>query len=601
LWGDGELSSGRKQESSPDVKGVFGEGASVVALPPAPPSAAVTGRADAVANLFGGDPRSAAPLLAKEVENDNEAQLFKRSAANNLGLWTDAKADPENPGPRAKGPGVAGLPKAVIGGVTLSQVVKSGPPRAAVEAMFRAARSAPPPRAAMEALFHAIKSAPPPPAASQAPVRGGTRSIEPEDAPAVLELDVAVEPSEARSLPAAPRSLPAPRRVASPAPRRASLPSPHVSEAPPQQAANSEFPARDKSRVSKPLVAEPAPRQRAGLGSVLLPACTFLLVCIAVLLGGAYTKLWPLPPSAAAMLHLDRSVNPADQGPRMAARTPPTAAQQAPSAPSAPPAPAAPTEMQPPALAPNAAEPQAPDAPTAIQRPALAPNAMQRPALAPNAVDPQAPSAAQPAALAAKAAEPQTPDVPSAATRPAVLAASAAAPQRAAAATPQRPGAPDEPAQPTAAQVHSANGSTATPAAAGAQPVTEHASPLPPSSPATNLSGEKLLQVTRQKARANDLAGAEALARAAIANDPDDHHAMEALVEVLIEESKGAEAVKYAVQIVRKRPKRASYRLLEGDARLLANDRTGAERAWREALALEPQNRDAKRRLGLAR
>jgi predicted Zn-dependent protease len=99
--------------------------------------------------------------------------------------------------------------------------------------------------------------------------------------------------------------------------------------------------------------------------------------------------------------------------------------------------------------------------------------------------------------------------------------------------------------------------------------------------------------------QAKDLAGAEAIARRGMANDPNDHHAMEALVEVLIEEAQGEEALTYAVQIVKKRPKRALYRLLEGDARLLTHDRPGAERAWREALALEPNNRDAKRRLGL--
>jgi predicted Zn-dependent protease len=113
------------------------------------------------------------------------------------------------------------------------------------------------------------------------------------------------------------------------------------------------------------------------------------------------------------------------------------------------------------------------------------------------------------------------------------------------------------------------------------------------------LSGDRLLLAAHHKLAADDLAGAEALARRAIANNADDHHAMEALVEVLIEETRGAEAVKYAVQIVRKRPKRVAYRMLEGDARLLANDKIGAERAWREALALDPGNRDAKRRLGL--
>jgi hypothetical protein len=454
----------------------------------------------------------------------------------------------------------------------------------------------------MEALFHAIKSAPPPPAASQAPVRGGTRSLEPETTPAPLELEIAVEPSEARSLPAAPRSTPAPRRQASPAPRRppspaprpASLPSAARSEAPPQ-ATNSELPARDRSRPSRPLVAEPVAQQPAGLGSFVLAACTFLLICIAVLLGGAYAKLWPLPPTAAAMLHLDRVENAADSQARLAPRTPPAAAQPAPAvqqpAPSAaaPQALDAPSVAQRPALAPNVAEPQAADAPSVAQRPA-ANSAAPEQADAPSGLQ-------QPTAPAAKSAEPQAPAVPSTPTRPAVLSASAAAPQRAAALAPERRAAPAE-AQPVAAPAP-VRAQPVTTAPAPAQALAERASPAAASIAATNLSGEKLLQATHQRARAGDLTGAEALARAAMASDPDDHHAVEALVEVLIEETKGAEAVKYALQIVHKRPKRASYRVLEGDARLLTNDRSGAERAWREALALDPQNRDAKRRLGL--
>jgi Flp pilus assembly protein TadD len=82
-----------------------------------------------------------------------------------------------------------------------------------------------------------------------------------------------------------------------------------------------------------------------------------------------------------------------------------------------------------------------------------------------------------------------------------------------------------------------------------------------------------------------------------IATNPDDHHAMEVLVRAWIAMGRGKDAVGYAELIVKKRPKRAIYRLLEGDAKQLAGDRAGAEAAWRAVLALEPNDPEAKRRL----
>ncbi|HEY2734345.1 MAG TPA: hypothetical protein VGI70_10195, partial [Polyangiales bacterium] len=97
-WGEGE-SAARKPDQSPDLKGVFGEGASVVALPPsAPPS---VGR-EALANLFGGEP----------VGNDNEVRVAKLAPANKSGLWSEALPVASH---RGTWQGVGTLPRAVIG------------------------------------------------------------------------------------------------------------------------------------------------------------------------------------------------------------------------------------------------------------------------------------------------------------------------------------------------------------------------------------------------------------------------------------------------------------------------------------------------------
>jgi predicted Zn-dependent protease len=99
--------------------------------------------------------------------------------------------------------------------------------------------------------------------------------------------------------------------------------------------------------------------------------------------------------------------------------------------------------------------------------------------------------------------------------------------------------------------------------------------------------------------RAKNPAAAEALMRPLLARDPDDHHAAEALAQALLEQSKPKEAIRYIEQIVRKRPKRAAYRILLGDARQALGDQDGAVAAWQAALKWEPDNAEAKRRLHL--
>ena len=85
----------------------------------------------------------------------------------------------------------------------------------------------------------------------------------------------------------------------------------------------------------------------------------------------------------------------------------------------------------------------------------------------------------------------------------------------------------------------------------------------------------------------------------AVAADPEDHHAMEALARAWVGMKRGQDALKYIELIIKKRPKRAAYRILEGDARRLIGDDAGAANAFREALRLEPNNREAKQKLGL--
>jgi hypothetical protein len=101
----------------------------------------------------------------------------------------------------------------------------------------------------------------------------------------------------------------------------------------------------------------------------------------------------------------------------------------------------------------------------------------------------------------------------------------------------------------------------------------------------------------RRKLATGDVAGAEAMARALLAADAKDHHAMEVFARVLLAQGKAQEALGYIQQIVKKRAKRAAYRVLEGDARIRLADPAGAKAAWTAALELEPGNQDAKRRL----
>jgi predicted Zn-dependent protease len=91
---------------------------------------------------------------------------------------------------------------------------------------------------------------------------------------------------------------------------------------------------------------------------------------------------------------------------------------------------------------------------------------------------------------------------------------------------------------------------------------------------------------------------AEKLFKAVLEKTPGEHHAMEGMVKVFLKRRQGEQAVEFAKRIVAKRRRRASYRLLYGDALALIGDRASAEKQWSEALRLSPEHPGAKSRLG---
>jgi hypothetical protein len=131
---------------------------------------------------------------------------------------------------------------------------------------------------------------------------------------------------------------------------------------------------------------------------------------------------------------------------------------------------------------------------------------------------------------------------------------------------------------------------------AQADEVDDDASPAPPGDRAV---AQKMVAIARNKLKSRDAKGAADMMLRQVTTDPEDHHAMEVLVRAWIAMGRGDDAVGYAELIVKKRPRRAGYRVLEGDARLSAGDAAGAQVAWRVALQLEPDNIEAKRRLGM--
>jgi CheY-like chemotaxis protein len=97
--------------------------------------------------------------------------------------------------------------------------------------------------------------------------------------------------------------------------------------------------------------------------------------------------------------------------------------------------------------------------------------------------------------------------------------------------------------------------------------------------------------------RRGRLALAEATLDRAWELDPKNPQAMAGYAALFIAKKDPGRATKWAKKAVRKRPRRAEYHVLYGDALRLEDDTDAARKAWRKALAVDPNNRAAKARL----
>lgn len=164
----------------------------------------------------------------------------------------------------------------------------------------------------------------------------------------------------------------------------------------------------------------------------------------------------------------------------------------------------------------------------------------------------------------------------------------------------EKKGAPTPGAEPVPEQreAQAPPSSAATPSVKAAGSVNPEAGD---DSASTTLPGDRdwksMLSRAEKLLRRGDEQAAEPLFRAVLEKEPDEHHAMEGLVEILLKRGAATEALLLAKRIVRKRSRRASYRLLYGDALAQSGDRAGAEEQWKEALRLSPGNAAALRRL----
>jgi CheY-like chemotaxis protein/Flp pilus assembly protein TadD len=82
--------------------------------------------------------------------------------------------------------------------------------------------------------------------------------------------------------------------------------------------------------------------------------------------------------------------------------------------------------------------------------------------------------------------------------------------------------------------------------------------------------------------------------------DPHNPQAMAGYAALYVAKKDGERAVKWAKKAVRKRSRRAEYHVLYGDALQLEGDGEGAQKAWRKALKVDPENKAARSRLNKA-
>ena len=127
--------------------------------------------------------------------------------------------------------------------------------------------------------------------------------------------------------------------------------------------------------------------------------------------------------------------------------------------------------------------------------------------------------------------------------------------------------------------------------------------PTAPAIPTRNLprdpakASDVLVHRALPMIRNGELKRAEATLDRAWELDPKNPQAMAGYARLVLAKKDGARAKVWAERAVRKRSRRAEYHVLYGDVLMLEDDRDGARKAWRKALAVDPDNRSAKARL----
>ncbi len=119
-----------------------------------------------------------------------------------------------------------------------------------------------------------------------------------------------------------------------------------------------------------------------------------------------------------------------------------------------------------------------------------------------------------------------------------------------------------------------------------------------PSTPTAPTSADALVTEGDADLAARDYTAALAAYERAIALDPHEAHAFEGAARACIALSRGEDAVRYAERAVAHRQRRVAYRVLLGDAHVIAGHPERAQAAWRYALTLDPDDATARARLG---
>lgn len=134
------------------------------------------------------------------------------------------------------------------------------------------------------------------------------------------------------------------------------------------------------------------------------------------------------------------------------------------------------------------------------------------------------------------------------------------------------------------------------------EPVPPNQEAPPPSEPEDlprdpKAASDALVARARPAVLQGDLAAAEPILTRAIAIDESNPRPYEAFARLYLARRDGPAALAWIDKALKRRPKRAAYHVMRGDALKLGGDTSAARKAYEKALALDPRDRDARARV----